>query len=192
MNEKLKSYNNKRNFKKTKEPKGSSSSSNDDPIFVIQHHDASNLHYDFRLEHDGILKSWAIPKGPSTNPKDTRLAIETEDHPLDYHNFEGHIPESEYGGGDVIVWDHGTYDHITEKDDKAISFKAAYDKGHITVILHGEKLQGGYTLIHTNDDKWLLKKTKDAASDARRNPTKTEPGSVISGKTIEDIDNDTE
>ncbi|MFW5842121.1 MAG: DNA polymerase ligase N-terminal domain-containing protein [Bacillota bacterium] len=190
MSEKLKSYNDKRNFKKTHEPKGKKTSSNNNPIFVIQKHDASNLHYDFRLEDDGVLKSWAIPKGPSTNPKETRLAIETEDHPLDYHDFEGHIPESEYGGGNVIVWDHGTYEHVTEKDDKAISFEKAYEKGHINVILHGEKLTGGFTLIHTNDDKWLLKKIKDDAADARRKPTKTEPTSVISGKTIEDIDNE--
>jgi len=107
-------YAQKRNFKKTAEPKAGRSKDKDHLMFVIQKHDASRLHYDFRLEMDGVLKSWAVPKGPSTDPKTKRLAMMVEDHPFDYRNFEGIIPQGEYGGGTVIVWDEGTYEPIEE------------------------------------------------------------------------------
>lgn len=161
------------------------------PIFVIQKHDATNLHYDFRLEIDGILKSWAIPKGPSTDPQDKRLAMETEDHSMEYATFEGVIPEGHYGAGPVIVWDHGTFTNIKEKDGKQISLKQCYKTGQIEVDLHGKKLQGGYALIRTKNDntkKWLLIKMHDQHADARRNPVNSQPESVLSGKKIEEIE----
>lgn len=186
-------YKSKRNFDKTPEPKGdaqSKSSAKDKPIFVIQKHDANHLHYDFRLEIDGVLKSWAVPKGPSTDPADKRLAMETEDHPMDYATFEGVIPEGNYGAGPVIIWDHGTFDNIKEKDGKAVSLKQCYKNGQIEVDLHGKKLQGDYALIRTAPEeakKWLLIKMRDEHADARRNPVNSQPESVVSGKTIEEI-----
>lgn len=188
--DKLKDYEEKRDLKESPEPKGEDKKNHDKPIFVIQKHDAQNLHYDFRLEIDGVLKSWAIPKGPSTDPSDKRLAIPTEDHPLDYGNFEGVIPEDQYGGGQVIVWDKGTYENESIKDDEDLSIKDAYDQGHIKVWLKGEKLTGGYALIQTDsgdNPRWLLVKEDDSESDARRKPVKTEPESVKSGKTIDDL-----
>jgi len=186
-------YKNKRNFTISPEPQGShvTNKSSLHPIFVIQKHNASHLHYDFRLEMDGVLKSWAIPKGPSTDPHDKRLALETEDHPLDYATFEGIIPEGEYGAGSVIVFDKGTFDNIKEKDGKIVPLKDCYNNGQIEVNLHGKKLQGGYALIRTNSDdmkKWLCIKMRDDYADARRNPISSQPESVISGKTIEDLE----
>jgi len=191
----LKEYKKKRDFKETPEPysakatKGKPKKSKNKNIFVIQKHDASHLHYDLRLEINGVLKSWAVPKGPSTDPHEKRLAIETEDHPMEYATFEGVIPEGHYGAGPVIVWDNGTFDNIKEKDGKIVPLNQCYKNGQIEVDLHGKKLQGGYALIHTasNDDKkkWLLIKMKDEFADARRSPVESEPESVISGKTIE-------
>ena len=164
--------------------------SGDSPRFVIQKHDASTLHYDFRLEVDGVLKSWAIPKGPSTDPSEKRLALPTEDHPLDYADFEGVIPEGEYGAGTVLVWDTGPYENITEKEDGLRPMAEAIEEGHVLVRLHGEKLQGGYALQRTGsgeDARWLLVKMDDEAADARRNPVSTEPLSVLSGRDLDEI-----
>ncbi len=139
---------------------------------------------------DGVLKSWAIPKGPSTDPDVKRLAIPTEDHSIDYATFEGVIPEDQYGAGTVIVWDTGTYHNTSKKDDQSLSMEEAIKKGHITVQLQGKKIQGGYALIRTrssNNDRWLFMKMKDDKADARRNPVSTEPKSVISGKTMDDL-----
>ncbi len=186
---KLDEYNKKRDFNKTDEPEGEEES-RDENIFVIQKHDASNLHYDLRLEIDGTLKSWAVPKGPSTDPSERRLALPTEDHPLKYSDFEGVIPEGNYGAGTMIVWDKGTFSNTTEKDGKKLSAKKAFEVGHITFDLKGEKLQGGYSLFRTNkgkNERWLLVKMKDDQADARRNPTSTENKSVISGKTIKEL-----
>jgi DNA ligase D-like protein (predicted 3'-phosphoesterase) len=157
---------------------------------VIQQHDATTLHYDFRLEAAGVLKSWAVPKGPSTNPRDKRLAMPTEDHPLEYASFEGVIPEGEYGAGPVIVWDAGTYRNLTEKDGEEIPVERAVEAGHVTIWLEGEKLKGGYALTRIGGGKkprWLMVKMDDEHADARRNPVKTQPQSVISGRTIEDM-----
>ncbi len=191
--EKLKEYYQKRDLNISPEPKGDLSISSDGSIFVIQKHRASTLHYDFRLESDGVLKSWVIPKGPSTDPREKRLAIPTEDHPIEYARFEGVIPEGQYGAGKVIVWDSGTYENTSEKDGRELSFEEAIKEGHITVNLKGEKIQGGYALIRTgsgDDTRWLFVKMNDDHADARRNPTSTEPESVISGKRIEDIRED--
>jgi len=158
---------------------------------VIQKHDATSLHYDFRLEAAGVLKSRAVPKGPSTNPKDKRLAMPTEDHPLDYAGFEGVIPEGEYGAGPVIVWDTGTYRNLTEKDGREVPVEDAVERGHVKVWLEGKKLTGGYALTRIGGGKkgrWILVKMDDEAADARRNPVKSRPESVISGRTVEELE----
>lgn len=190
----LNDYNRKRDFSRTSEPRGTKHAvakpSGDRPVFVIQKHAASSLHYDFRLEVDGVLKSWAIPKGPSTDPRQKRLAIPTEDHPLSYADFEGTIPEDEYGGGTVLVWDTGSYENITRKGDETIPLARALDQGHALVRLSGKKLSGGYAIQRTgrgNKGRWLLVKMDDDDADARRNPVSTEPKSVLSGRTIEQI-----
>ncbi len=160
------------------------------PIFVIQKHDARTLHYDFRLEVDGVLKSWAVPKGPSTDPRTRRLAVAVEDHPLDYADFEGRIPNGEYGAGAVLVWDRGTYRNLRAEDDEPVSMAEALRDGRVAVWLEGEKLRGGYALIRTgkgDDNRWLLIKMKDEEADARRNPVSTQPESVLTGRTLEEI-----
>ncbi len=147
----LKDYQEKRDFSRTPEPEGKGPGTSREPIFVIQKHDASHLHYDFRLEVDGVLKSWAIPKGPSTDPKDKRLAVPTEDHPLEYADFEGTIPAGEYGAGTVLVWDTGPYRNLTEKKGEAIPLGQAVAHGHVKVWLEGKKLKGGYALTRFPD-----------------------------------------
>jgi len=163
----------------------------DAPGFVIQEHHASRLHWDFRLEIDGVLVSWAVPKGPSTDPRDKRLAVRTEDHPLEYADFEGVIPEDEYGGGVVIVWDCGSYENLRREEDPPHSLAESLDQGQIEVFLHGHKLKGGYALVHARlggqEGNWLLIKKKDDQADARRNPTQTEPFSVLSGRSAEQV-----
>lgn len=152
---KLSIYNKKRNFNKTKEPIGKSSKEVSKLRFCIQHHLARKDHYDLRLEWNGVLISWAIPKGPSYNPKDKRLAIKVEDHPLDYRNFEGTIPKGEYGGGTVMLWDKGYWEPLKE-------YKPNFKKGPIKFILKGSKLKGKWTLVKLNDEtNWLLIKDKD-------------------------------
>lgn len=194
--DKLAKYKEKRDFRKTAEPGEGEVDfdwASERPIFVIQKHDASNLHYDFRIEVEGVLKSWAVPKGPSTDPSEKRLAIPTEDHPLAYADFEGVIPEGEYGGGTVLVWDRGSYRNLKEADEdeeQPKSVSEQLDEGHATIWLNGEKLSGGYALIRTSkgdDPMWLLIKMNDEEADARRNPTSTEPKSVKTGRTLEEI-----
>lgn len=161
------------------------------PTFVIQKHAASTLHYDFRLEVDGSLRSWAVPKGPSTDPRVKRLAVAVEDHSLDYANFEG-VVEGNYGAGAVIVWDKGTYRNLTLHDGREVPMAQALDDGHAVFELHGQKLRGGYALTRTDGgrrEQWLLVKTRDWAADARRNPVSTQPESVLSGVTIEELSN---
>lgn len=184
----LKKYREKRDFRKTAEPSGDKQKTSGKPIFVIQKHDARNLHYDFRLEVHGVLKSWVVPKGPSMDPNEKRLAMPTEDHPLEYADFEGVIPEGEYGGGTVLVWDTGTFRNLKEEDEA--SMEKALQDGHATFWLEGKKLKGGYALTRTGkgkDARWLLVKMKDEEADARRNPVSTEPDSVLSGRSIEEI-----
>ncbi len=138
----LKEYRHKRNFQKTREPRGKRPArTSGKPAYVIQKHDASHLHYDFRLELGGVLKSWAVPKGPDLDPAIKRLAMQVEDHPLEYGGFEGTIPEGEYGAGTVMLWDHGAWEPI---GDAAKGFR----EGHLKFTLHGEKLQGGWMLVH--------------------------------------------
>ena len=161
------------------------------PLFVIQKHAASSLHYDFRLEVDGVLKSWAVPKGPSTDPREKRLAMAVEDHSLGYADFEGVIEEGEYGAGSVIVWDTGPYRNLTERGGEAVPMGDALERGHAVVELEGKKLRGAYALNRFGRDpherRWLLVKVRDSAADARRNPVSTEPESVLSGRTVEQV-----
>lgn len=157
---------------------------------MIQHHRATSDHYDFRLEVDGVLKSWAVPKGPSVNPTDKRMARPTEDHPLDYAGFEGVIPEGEYGAGPVQVWDHGTYRNLTEEDGHEIPMADALANGHVSFELDGDKLQGGFALTRMRrgkDESWLLVKKKDEHARSRGQPVRTSPESALSGRTIEEI-----
>lgn len=192
----LEKYVEKRNFKKTAEPKSGKSLDKSKLIFVIQKHDATRLHYDFRLEMDGVLKSWAVPKGPSTDPKIKRLAMMVEDHPYDYKNFEGIIPKGEYGGGTVIVWDSGTYETIEPIKGKKAQEKYLLDelkKGSVKIKLQGKKLQGEFALVKTKgmgENAWLLLKHKDEFASVK-DITK-EDSSVISGKTIAAMKKDSE
>jgi bifunctional non-homologous end joining protein LigD len=164
----LKDYIKKRNFEKTPEPseKGPVAKKGD-LLFCVQLHDATRLHYDFRLEAEGVLKSWAVPKGPSLKPEDKRLAIQVEDHPFDYRTFEGTIPEGNYGAGKVIVWDEGTYTPVgaTSRKESEKMMQQMLAKGHVHVTLFGHKLKGEFSLVRLQsdtDNQWLLIKGKDA------------------------------
>lgn len=152
--------------------------------FVVQKHDASHLHYDFRLEIDGVLASWAIPKGPSMNPSDKRLAIKVEDHPLAYGSFEGTIPKGNYGAGTVMVWDKGLYACVD--DENQMSLKDGLAKGRISFILEGQKLKGRFSLIYLKEKQWLLIKKEDDFA-TLEDVTRLDR-SVISKKKIEEID----
>jgi bifunctional non-homologous end joining protein LigD len=160
----LSKYNQKRNFKKTLEPQGKVHQSRDEFIFVVQKHAASHLHYDFRLELDGVLKSWAVPKGPSMDPEVKRLAMMVEDHPYDYKDFEGSIPKGNYGAGNVIVWDNGTYKPADTKESAAETLRSGLNKGQLTFVLKGKKLKGEFSLIKLKgkqENAWLLLKKND-------------------------------
>jgi bifunctional non-homologous end joining protein LigD len=188
----LEEYRSKRNFAETPEPAGQVRRANRTRIFVVQKHAASRLHYDFRLAIKGVLVSWAVPKGPSMNPAEKRLAIRTEDHPLEYADFEGVIPEAQYGAGTVMVWDRGRYQ--PEEDipaDKQLSH------GRIDMVLHGEKLRGGFTLIHRRQgsadpvqrNRWLLVKHRDEYADASWDIESPElDRSVLTDRTLKEIE----
>lgn len=184
----LKVYKEKRKFDKTPEPEGLARSSGGKELhFVVQKHNATNLHYDFRLELDGVLKSWAIPKGPSLNPKDKRLAMEVEDHPLEYRKFEGRIPEGNYGAGDVIIWDEGTYfaEGAANKQGSEEMLRRGFERGNLDFVLNGEKLKGSFHLrkFTTGGKKtWLLIKRKDSFA-SEKDITQME-NSVVSGRTV--------
>ena len=186
----LTKYNKKRNFKESPEPKGESGKTNKFR-FVVQRHDASRLHYDFRLELDGVLKSWAVPKGPSMSSADKRLAVMVEDHPVSYIHFEGEIPEGNYGAGTVEVWDKGLFFPIDEDGNK-ISEKQALSnlkKGELKLLLKGEKLEGEFVLVLMKSGKfasgkknWLLIKHKDEYAIKTKYDIEKYRGSVITGK----------
>jgi DNA ligase D-like protein (predicted 3'-phosphoesterase) len=150
--------------------------------FVIQQHAATSMHFDFRLEVSGTLKSWAVPKGPSTDPREKRLAMAVDDHPLSWGDFEGVIEEGEYGAGPVIVWDRGDYRNLRDE-----SMEEALGLGHLSFWLEGEKLRGGWSLRRIGGRRWLLVKRRDEEADARRNPVSTQRESVVSGRTIEEV-----
>ena len=158
-------------------------------LFVIQKHQATNLHYDFRLSDGDVLISWAVPKGLSMAANEKRLAISTDDHPMDYADFEGVIPEDEYGAGTVMVWDNGEYELIGEDADK--SLRKALKDGSFKFELHGQKLAGGYAMIRMDkkgdQEEWLIFKLDDSNADGRRNPESTQPDSVLTDRSLEDI-----
>jgi bifunctional non-homologous end joining protein LigD len=183
--ERLRRYRSLRDFKKTKEPPGQRSATAG-RAFVVQKHAASHLHYDFRLELDGVLLSWAVPKGPSLNASEQRLAMRTEDHPLEYARFEGVIPKNEYGAGAVIVWDRGTWTPLGDA-------REGLRRGSLTFTLEGEKLRGRWHLVraridrHTTKEAWLLFKGRDAAANEDMSIVEQAPQSVLSGRTIEAV-----
>ena len=188
----LSEYNQKRNFNSTLEPLGRIKGPSTELIFVVQKHAASHLHYDFRLEMDGVLKSWAIPKGPSMNPADKRLAIMVEDHPYSYKDFEGAIPEGNYGAGNVIVWDNGTYIIADENGLDKFENKLHSDlqKGHLSFILNGKKLKGEFVLVKLKtkqENSWLLIKSKDQY--ANDEDVLLQDKSVLSNRALENMGN---
>ena len=185
-------YKKKRSFQKTPEPKGAPQKSSAQGLhFVVQKHDASRLHYDFRLEMEGVLKSWAVPKGPSLNPDDKRLAMMVEDHPYDYRSFEGIIPPGNYGAGTVIVWDEGVYEPLepaAETGEQEKILLKQLEAGDLKIVLKGKKLKGAYALVQMKgrgENAWLLIKKKDRYASTTDVTKKTK--SVQSGKTIEQI-----
>ena len=188
--ERLETYRGKRDFESTGEPKprrrGRGSKGGKQPVFVVQEHAASSHHYDVRLAVDGVLVSWAVPKGPSTDPKEKRLAVPTEDHPMEYAEFEGTIPAQDYGGGSVIVWDTGPYRNLTERRGEEVSMRDGLDAGHVSVWLEGSKLVGGWSFTRTGRN-WIMVKRRDDEADARRKPTRTERESVLSGQTVDEV-----
>ncbi|MBD3207466.1 DNA ligase [Candidatus Bathyarchaeota archaeon] len=185
--DKLEDYREKRDFNESPEPEGKEENpSGNKPIYVIQKHDASNLHYDLRLESEGVLKSWAVPKGPSMDPDVKRLAIPTEDHPIEYAEFEGVIPEGHYGAGTVIVWDYGNFENT--KQDK--SFEETLEDGHSTVRILGEKLKGDFALIRTgkgDNPRWLFFKMKGEEAKSGSEITEEQPNSVKTGRSLEKV-----
>lgn len=187
---KLGTYQHKRDFAVTTEPRGRARPTKAFS-YLVQKHDASRLHYDFRLELDGVLLSWAVPKGPSLRPSERRLAVRTEDHPIEYGKFEGVIPEGQYGGGTVMLWDRGTWE---PNEDPREGLK----KGHLVFTLHGERLKGRWHLVRTRpkarekNESWLLFKSKDAEARSRKEPIETELTSVVSGRTMDAIASDTD
>jgi DNA ligase D-like protein (predicted 3'-phosphoesterase) len=185
----LSKYNLKRDFDSTTEPKGEIEKSKNELIFVVQKHSASHLHYDFRLEINGVLKSWAIPKGPSMNPEEKRLAISVEDHPYSYRDFEGIIPEGNYGAGTVMVWDNGTYILVDEDGEAENRLKSNLQNGHLSFVLNGKKLKGEFALVRLKipqKNAWLLMKKKDEY--ASSTDILEENKSVISNLTLDEIE----
>lgn len=187
---KLSEYNKKRDFKKTAEPKGKVKKIGKELHFVVQKHNASRLHYDFRLEMNGVLISWAIPKGPSADTAVKRLAVHVEDHPMDYINFEGTIPKGQYGGGTVMVWDTGTFlaEGSDDYEESEKMLNKMYKEGNIKVEMNGKKLKGSYHLVHMKgkDQEWLLIK----GNDKHANKKEFDEHSVLTGRTLDEIEND--
>ena len=189
MPELLKKYRAMRNFGVTPEPSGGKPKKTKLPIFVIQKHQASRLHYDFRLEMEGVLKSWAVPKGPSYDPTVKRLAMMTEDHPYDYASFEGVIPEGNYGAGNVIIWDNGTWEFIEPGDDPV----AAVEQGKLTIRMYGKKMFGEWALVKIKGrspkgNEWLLLKHRDEFANDKIDVTEVAPRSVVTNRTVEEVD----
>ncbi len=189
--DKLEAYRQKRDFAKTSEPSGSGErKTQDKPRYSIQKHRSKRLHYDLRLEVEGVLKSWAIPKGPSVDTKEKRLAVPTEDHPLDYIDFEGTIPEGEYGAGGVIVWDIGTYENTTSADGVGVPMNEALEKGHATLFLSGKKLLGGFALTRTGrgkNERWILVKMRDDFARTDLDILEAEPDSALTGRSVDEV-----
>jgi bifunctional non-homologous end joining protein LigD len=188
----LAEYKRKRDFTKTAEPEGSASRRRSARAlkFVVQKHAASHLHFDFRLELDGVMKSWAVQKGPSYDPGVRRLAMEVEDHPIEYNTFEGTIPKGEYGGGTVMLWDRGTYE--PEGGGGPDALREGYERGDLKIVLHGKRLRGGWVLVRMRRDEggraqWLLIKHRDELADPDYDVVADVTTSVASGRTMDEI-----
>jgi bifunctional non-homologous end joining protein LigD len=186
-------YKRKRDFTKTAEPAGKAKRPRSGRAlhFVIQKHAASHLHFDFRLELDGVMKSWAVPKGPSYDPSVRRLAMEVEDHPIEYNTFEGTIPKGQYGGGTVMLWDRGTYEPEAGGGEDAL--REGYARGDLKIVLHGKRLEGGWVLVRMRRDEesgraqWLLIKHRDEHADPDRDVVADVQTSVRTGRTMDEI-----
>jgi bifunctional non-homologous end joining protein LigD len=190
MPDSLNVYNAKRDFAKTEEPTGRRAKTAKELRFVIQKHAASHLHFDLRLELDGVMKSWAVPKGPSYDPTVKRLAMQVEDHPIEYNSFEGTIPKGQYGGGTVMIWDHGTYEPQSGEGQDAI--REGYQRGDLKILMHGERMQGSWVLVRTRRDdrgktQWLLIKHRDHLAMAGADIVAAVQTSVVTGRTMEEI-----
>jgi bifunctional non-homologous end joining protein LigD len=188
----LAEYRRKRDFSKTGEPEGGGARDAKKLQFVIQKHDASHLHYDLRLEQDGVMKSWAVPKGPSLDPSVKRLAMEVEDHPIEYNKFEGTIPQGEYGGGTVMLWDRGSYSYGGSDPDPIEGLRRGYQKGDFKFVLQGKRLRGSWVLVRTRRDprnraQWLLIKHRDKYAVPGSDVTAEQQTSVATGRTMEEI-----
>ena len=195
---KLTEYRRKRDFTRTREPEGATAKSEKRSAakvrkrapalhFVVQKHAATALHFDFRLELDGVMKSWAVPKGPSYDPSVRRLAMEVEDHPIEYNTFEGIIPQGEYGGGTVMLWDRGTYEAESGGVD---ALRDGYARGDLKFVLHGERLRGGWVLVRMKRPgrpQWLLIKHRDEYATSAHDIVEDAMTSVVTGRTMDDI-----
>ena len=187
----LAEYKRKRDFSKTAEPSGKTvkQGTRRKLRFVVQKHAASNLHFDFRLELDGVMKSWAVPKGPSYDPAVRRLAMEVEDHPIEYNTFEGTIPKGQYGGGTVMLWDRGTYEPEGGGGEDAV--REGYERGDLKFVLHGERLQGGWVLVRMHRPEgrrqWLLIKHRDEMATSKFDVVAAVDTSVATGRTMDEI-----
>jgi bifunctional non-homologous end joining protein LigD len=188
----LAEYRRKRDFARTREPRGAARRGAASRLaYVIQRHEATRLHFDLRLELDGVMKSWAVPKGPSLDPAVKRLAIEVEDHPIDYNSFEGTIPAGEYGGGTVMLWDRGTYAYAGDSDDPLGALRDGYRKGDFKIELRGKRLHGSWVLVRTRrtgrKNQWLLIKHRDEHADPDVDPVAKYRTSVTTGRTMAQI-----
>jgi bifunctional non-homologous end joining protein LigD len=188
----LAEYRRKRDFTRTSEPAGGKPKTAKKLAFVIQKHAASHLHYDLRLELDGVMKSWAVPKGPSLDPAVKRLAMEVEDHPIEYNKFEGTIPQGEYGGGTVMLWDRGTYGYGGTNPDPIEGLRGGHAKGDLKFVLNGKRLNGSWVLVRMRRDRpgkaqWLLIKHRDEFAIPDSDVTADYETSVATGRTMEEI-----
>jgi bifunctional non-homologous end joining protein LigD len=187
----LAEYRRKRDFTRTREPAGGKPAARTRLTFVIQKHAASRLHFDLRLELDGVMKSWAVPKGPSLDPTVKRLAMQVEDHPIEYNKFEGTIPKGEYGGGTVMLWDRGTYTAPGDDPDPEATLRRGYEKGDFKFELHGKRLHGSWVLVRIRRDEerrqWLLIKHRDEFAEEGADIVAEEQTSVATGRTMQEI-----
>lgn len=188
----LTEYRRKRDFAKTAEPRGDHRKKSKALEFVVQKHAARNLHFDLRLELDGVMKSWAVPKGPSLDPSIKRLAMQVEDHPIEYNAFEGTIPQGEYGGGTVMVWDKGSYEYGGAESDPIEGLRHGYEKGDFKFVLDGKRLKGSWVLVRTRrgDAKraqWLLIKHRDEFAEPGSDIVADVTTSAVTCRTMEEI-----
>jgi bifunctional non-homologous end joining protein LigD len=190
---KLAEYRRKRDFGRTSEPRGATRKRTRSLAYVIQKHAASRLHYDLRLELDGVMKSWAVPKGPSLDPSVKRLAMQVEDHPIEYNKFEGTIPQGEYGGGTVMIWDRGTYTYGgDDADDPVEGLRNGYARGDFKFVLKGKRLTGSWVLVRTRRGdprkaQWLLIKHRDASAEPGSEVVEEYLTSAATGRTMDEI-----